>query len=106
MNFLCLDGILPPGEVGVFLLLLERLLASLVRGQSSTDSTGLFWAEVERHVFFALVKNAQLLSLLGIYHSQGPSNRLADIVDLGELGRSTAGDLLDAEGEQFVLELL
>lgn len=45
------------------LLLLHRLKLGLVCGQSSSDSSGLLWAEVEREVLLSLVEESQLVAL-------------------------------------------
>jgi len=47
-----------------------------------------------------------LLPLLGVEDGQRAGDGLANIVDLGELGGSTAGNLLDTEGDQLVLQVI
>ena len=48
------------------------------RGQPSTDSTSLLYAEVKGSIFLLLVELPEVLSLLLVDNSQNPGDGLAD----------------------------
>jgi hypothetical protein len=61
-----LDSKFPLGKVSLPLLCLIQLLPALVLGQTSSNGAGLLRSEVERKVRLALVKEAELRSLVGV----------------------------------------
>jgi hypothetical protein len=48
------------------LLGLQQGLLALVLAQASSDGAGLLWSEIEGEVFFTLVEEAKLRSLIGV----------------------------------------
>lgn len=93
----------------------------LVLGESSSDGAGLLGSEVEGEVsnfllvtssmnscrsdaLLALVEKAELLPLVGVYDGKDTGNSLPDIVDAGELGGCSSGDLASPELDQLALE--
>ena len=62
------------------LLRLQQGLLTLVLAQSSADSSGLLWAEVEWEVLLALVEQAELRALVGVDDCEDLCDRFAEIV--------------------------
>lgn len=79
-----LDGVLPLGEVDLLLPLLLRLLVGLVLGHAAAHSTGVPGAEVEREVLLVLVEQAELGALVEVDDGENASDRLANVVAVGE----------------------
>lgn len=75
-----LDSKLSLREMSCTLCDLLQLLAALVCGQASSDSTGLFWSEIEREVLLVLVEEAELRSLVGVNDCEDLGDGLSDIV--------------------------
>lgn len=120
---LCLDGVLSLREVCLLLLLLLRDERSLVLGKPSADGAGLLGAEVKRSVpnnvsyepwmnsffFFclnallALVEQPELSPLVGVDNGEDLGDTLADVMNAGELGVGTSGDLGGPELDQLAL---
>ena len=105
-HFSSFDSELPLGEGLQSAVLLGRLEAGLVSGQSLADGSGLLGAEVQGDVLLALVKLPQVLLLLLVHHNVDPGDRLSDDSDLGELGGGAAGHLGHPKGAQLGLEVL
>lgn len=101
-----LDGVYSLREVLLLLLLLLGLLRGLVLGEASPDGTGLLWSEVQRDVLLLLIEQAQLVSLGGVQDGHHTSNRLADIVDLGEFRAGATGNLLHSQSGKLGLQLI
>jgi hypothetical protein len=101
---LCLDSELSLREVRLALLRLLQSSRSVLGGQATADGAGLLGPEVKGKVLLVLVEQAELSALLGVDDGQDAGNRLADVVDLGELG-ARRDDLLNAELAQLGLEL-
>lgn len=55
------------------------------------------------YALLALVEEPQLRALVGVDDSEDASDGLADIMDAGELGGGTAGDLGSPELDQLAL---
>lgn len=91
--------------MGLLLLGLGGLESSLLRGKSSSDSSGLLGSEVLGHVLLVLVELSDLLSLGEVEHGEHSGDVLSDIVDLGELAALGATKLLDSESSELLLEL-
>jgi len=106
-TYLCLEGVLPGGEVDVPLLLLLSLGRLLTLGQPTTDGTGLLVSKVEGNVLgvLRLVHFSDILPLLEVDDGEDTGDGLADGVDLGQLGSGTTSDLLNSEGEELSLQL-
>lgn len=75
-----LNGVLALREVNRTLLCLLQGHRTLGLAETSADGTGLFWAEIERHVLFVLVEEAELGALVGVNDCEDLGDRLADIV--------------------------
>jgi len=103
---LCLDSILALWEVHSLLGGLDGLETSLVLGETTSDSAGLLWAEVQWDVLLAGVQDTELMALVGVDDGEDTGNVLADIVDPVQLGRSAAGHLLNAEGLKLALQFI
>jgi len=98
-------GILPLGEVDVFLVLPRRLQLLLMCSQPPSDGPRLLWSQVEREVLLFLVELAKVLAGLLVCHGQHPSNRLANGIDLGKFGSRSTSNFLYAQGQEITLEL-
>lgn len=101
----------------LLLLLLLGDERSLLLGESSSDGTGLLGSEVERGVpesvrpcllsiyfiytLLVLVEKSELRPLVGVYDGKNASDAFPDIMDAGELGRSTSGDLASPQADQL-----
>jgi hypothetical protein len=99
-----LDGELPLGEVRLALLGLLQNPRGVLGGQAAADGASLLGPEVKGQVLLVLVEEAELSTLLRVDDGEDAGDRLADIVDLGELA-ARGDDLLDAKLAQLRLEL-
>ena len=83
-----LNGVFSLREVRLALLRLLQLLGLVLRRQTTTDSTGLLRAEVERQVLLVLVEETELRALLEVDDGQGAGDGLAEIVAIVHRGQS------------------
>lgn len=68
--------------MGLSLLLLLCDSAGVLLAQSSTDGAGLLRSEVEGKVLLLLVKQAQLVSLVGVDDCENASDRFAEVMSV------------------------
>lgn len=92
-----LHGKLALGEIVISLSLLDSLLGELLRGQSSSDGSGLLLPQIHGHESLTSVLLLQLGLGSLVVHSQHTGNRLADNANLGKLGGGTASHLGDTK---------
>lgn len=103
---LCLESIDTGREVEFLLGLLFRLLRGFKRGQTAADGTGLLGAEIEGKSLLGTENLLEFRALRLVDHGQNSCNALANLLDLGKLGRSTGRHFGDSQLEQLALQLL
>jgi len=97
MHDLCLNRIATHREMGILLLLLQRLLSPLLFRQCPPHGSCLLHPQILANVLGSSGGLSDAFLLLLVVYRQDARDRLAYLLDLGNFGGGTAGDLGDVE---------